>query len=179
MIENSVWDYSAADEADFASESGVEPMQRVMQVVTREHWPGESYYVWNELHPEIPSALFVLDTEALLSKSVFAELLEQLRPEIRQTGVRLESVNTHAVTTYGIVTLHLDIQGVRYNHDFWLCDISDSGIIGSVTGSKSSNRFCPRPSDTRRLFFFSVERKQLVGQKSCGIKENGDDSAWS
>ena len=120
MVDDSMWDCGAATEADLGVESDVEPMQRVMQAVTREHWPGESYYVWAELHPEIPSALFVLDTGAmvsLLNKNVFDEIPERLRPAIRHTGVRLESVKTQAVTTYGIVTLHLDIQGVRFSHD--------------------------------------------------------------
>ena len=77
--------------------------------------------------------LFVLDTGAmvsLLNKKVFDEIPECARPVVRDTTATLTSVNTQSVRTYGIVTLEINLQGVRFKHDFWLCDMSESGIIG-------------------------------------------------
>ena len=122
-----------ATEADIAADSDLEPIQKVVQAVTRERCPGDSYYVWAEIDVSVPNVLFVLDTGAmvsLLNKKVFDEIPECARPVVRDTTATLTSVNTQSVRTYGIVTLEINLQGVRFKHDFWLCDMSESGIIG-------------------------------------------------
>ena len=98
--------------------------------MAREHCPCDSYYVWAEIHIKIPNVLFVLDMGtmvSLLDKKVFDEISECARPVIRDTTATLTSVNTQNVRTYGI---EINLQGVRFSHDFWLCDMSQSGIIG-------------------------------------------------
>ena len=67
---------------------------------------------------------------SLLNKKVFDEIPEYARPVVRDTTATLMSVNTQNERTYGIVTLEINLQGVRFKHDFWLCDMSESGIIG-------------------------------------------------
>ena len=137
--ESSVVEMGAATEADlkggYSSDESLasEQSKRVQQTLARDYDPGESYYVWGELHVDVPAALFVIDTGAMVSminKNVFDEIPLHSRPEVRQTTVDLKSVTTQEVKTYGVTTLVVNIQGKRLEHEFWICEMSESGVIG-------------------------------------------------
>ena len=50
MIDDSAWDVGAAT-TDLVADDGEKLIQKVLQTVIREYWPGESYYLWADLHP--------------------------------------------------------------------------------------------------------------------------------
>ena len=66
----------------------------------------------------------------MISKNVFDEIPVADQPDVRENLISLKSVTTQQVRTYGIVSLDVNLQGKRVQHDFWLCDMSESGVIG-------------------------------------------------
>ena len=75
----------AATEVDLQQTQGAysETTRQVMQTVTKNYETGDSYYVWGEVHRDVPSALFIIDTGAmvsLLNKNVYDEIPEEVRP---------------------------------------------------------------------------------------------------
>ena len=137
--DSSVAEMGAATEADLrtltsgrSSDSNTK-IAAVKQTLAKDYDPGESYYVWGELHKDVPAVLFVVDTGAMVSminKAVFDEIPLAQQPEIKKNYMELKSVTTQEVPTHGIVTLTVNVQGKFLEHDFWLCDMSESGVIG-------------------------------------------------
>ena len=137
--DSSVAEMGAATEADLrtltsgrSSDSNTK-IAAVKQTLAKDYDPGESYYVWGELHKDVPAVLFVVDTGAMVSminKAVFDDIPLAQQPEIKRNYMELKSVTTQEVPTHGIVTLTVNVQGKFLEHDFWLCDMSESGVIG-------------------------------------------------
>ena len=88
--ESSVAELGAATTADLRgaeSDSSEEQLQQklVQQTLARDFDPGESYYLWGELHKDVPAVLFVVDTGAMvsmISKNVFDEIPVADQPEV-------------------------------------------------------------------------------------------------
>ena len=74
----------AATEADLRRDDSTasvseDYLREVKQTVARNYDPGESYYVWHEVHVAVPAVLFVIDTGAMVSmltKQVYDEIPE-------------------------------------------------------------------------------------------------------
>ncbi len=94
---------------------------------------GNSFYVWGSIHEELQDVSFLLDTGAtilILSKELYDEMPEGNRPPLRPEHARLETSNGTTIKNYGVVTLNLNIQGIRVEHSFYVCDAALPGILG-------------------------------------------------
>ena len=125
----------AATEADLRRKEPPvsEATRQVLQTMTKSYSTADSYYVWGEVHPDVQAALFVVDTGAvvsLLNKDVYNDIPDDDKPPLRDTDMSLQSVDSSDVKCYSIANMTVNVQGHRITHDFWICDIGESGVIG-------------------------------------------------
>ena len=95
---------------------------------------GTSFYVYAELHPEIPEIQFIIDTGAgisLLPESVYHCLPSSERPPLAATARSVFVGNEQGINITGIVFMKIRLQHIEYQAAFHVSPDVQKGILGN------------------------------------------------
>ena len=74
----------------------------------------------------------------MLAKHLYDEIPTEDRPELIPTTGRIVASNGGELNLYGMAKLQINIQGIHVEHEFWVCDNEESGILG-ITFMEEAN----------------------------------------
>ena len=77
---------------------------------------------------------FVTDSGAMvsvLSKRVYDSIPSEAQPQIITSNRNITGPNGAIIELYGTCDCKLELKGVEYTHNFYVCDIKEDGILGT------------------------------------------------
>ena len=97
---------------------------------------GKSFNISASIHNDLADVSFLLDTGAtvsVLSKTLYDSIPREDRPRIQPLpNSVIRAGNGAAIKFYGVAKLCVTIDSMAISHEFWICDIPYSGILGTT-----------------------------------------------